>query len=121
MFRLACSLTALVCAVLFLIFLIVPGHYIAGYRVEADASGVFLGRRASPLFLGLALLLWMVRDQFDPVLQRAVCWSMIAVFAGIALTGVAAFVTGVAGQIILLAAVGELVIAGAFFWAMRRS
>ena len=121
MFRLACSLTALVCAVLFLVFLVVPGQYIAGYGVLADTSGVFLGRRVSPMFLGLGIMLWMVRDQFDPVVQRAVCWSMIAVFAGIALTGLWAFASGLAGQTILLAAAGELVIAGAFFWAINRS
>ena len=120
MFRLVCSLTAVICAVLFVIFALFPGQYTAGYGVAADGGGIFLGRRASPLFLGLAILLWMLRDQLDPVVQRAVSWSMIAVFAGIALTGLIAFASGVAGQTILVATLGEVVVAAAFFIAMRR-
>lgn len=121
MFRLVCSLSAVVCLVLFVIFLIFPGSYMAGYGVAADNGGEFLGRRASPLFLGLAIVLWMLRDHLDATVQKAVCWSMITAFTGVALTGASSFATGVASQTILLASVGELVIAGAFFLALRRA
>lgn len=120
MFRLACSLSAVVCLILFAIFLAMPGSYLSGYDVAADAGGTFLGRRASPLFLGFGIMLWMLRDQLDAAVQRAVCWSMIATFVGVAMTGTFAFVTGVASQTILVAAVGELAIAAAFFVALRR-
>ena len=56
MFTLLCIATAVLCAVLFAVFLIAPGAYMALYSVTADASAVFIGRRASPLFLGLAVV-----------------------------------------------------------------
>ena len=121
MYKTACTLTALVCLVLFIIFVTIPGSYTAGYGVPADAGGAFLGRRASPMLLGLAILLWMLRDQSDVGVQRAVALAMAVSFAGIALTGVYAFMTGVASQTIVIAALGELVIAGAFLVIMRRA
>jgi hypothetical protein len=120
MFRMVCSLTAVIAMALFGLLLILPGHYTAGYGVTADVGGMFMGRRASPLFLGLAILLWMVRDEVEPNIQRAVSLSMIGLFAGVACTGIWSFASGLGNTNILLAALGEYIIALAFFIAMRR-
>jgi hypothetical protein len=62
MFALLCIATAVLCAVLFAVFLIAPGLYVGLYGAPADAGATFLGRRASPLFLGLAVFFWVLRD-----------------------------------------------------------
>ena len=115
MFRMVCSLTAVVALALFGLLLILPGHYTAGYGVAADVGGIFMGRRASPMFLGLAILLWMVRDEVEPNIQRAISLSMIALFAGIAFTGIWSFASGLGNMANLLAAFCERLIAIAFF------
>ncbi len=119
MFRFACSVTALVCAVLFVIFLLVPGSYSGTYGVPTNASAEFVTRRASGLFLGLAVLLWMGRDAPDSPLRRAVCYGVFAIFAGIAATGCYEYARGFANGVILIAALGELVLAGLFLRAAR--
>lgn len=120
-FRLASTLTAIVCFILFALFLIVPGTYTATYGVEAGTGGVFFGRRLSPMVLGLALMLWMLRGTRDLAVQRAVAVTMIVIFAGVAATGVFEFVTGFASTAILVAALGELIIAGVFARTLRQT
>ena len=120
MYKVACSLTAFVCLVLFVIFLVAPAAYTAGYGVVAGEGGIFFGRRLSPMLLGLAIILWMLRDHADVAVQWAVAITMSVTFAGVAGTGVCAYMTGVAGQTILLAAVGELAIAAAFLVTLIR-
>lgn len=121
MYRLACRITAVLFVILFGVFLLAPGVYMALYGVPADAGGMFLGQRASPMFLGLALLLWLLRDQTVASVQKAVALAMITIFAGIAATGIWDFATGIANATILLAAAGELVVAGAFVIVLRQA
>jgi hypothetical protein len=45
----------------------------------------------------------MVRDEVEPNIQRAISLSMIALFAGIAFTGVWSFASGLGNMAILLA------------------
>lgn len=71
------------------------------------------------MFLGLAILLWMVRDEVEPNIQRAISLSMIALFAGSAFTGIWSFASGLGNMAILLAALCECLIAFAFFITMR--
>ena len=118
-FRIVCSLTAVVCIVLFGIFLAAPGFYVAVYGVRADASGMFLGNRAAPVFLGLAALCWLLRRQTEPEVQAAVSLSMILIFGGIKITGIWAYFQDVATASILVAAAGECAIAFAFGQTLR--
>lgn len=62
MFRRISVLTALICAVLFALLLLSPASYVATYGVVADAGGMFMVRRASPMFLGFAVMLWLARE-----------------------------------------------------------
>jgi hypothetical protein len=117
-FQFVCRFTAVVGMILFVFLAIAPGAYTATYGVAADVGGIFLGRRASPLFLGLAMVAWLLSDQKDADVQRAVCLSMTFTFVGVAITGLLAFMAGTTSALILGAGVGELLIAAAF-WYVR--
>jgi hypothetical protein len=120
MFRLISISTAAICFVLFGLFLIAPGFYTEVYGVAADRGGDFLGRRASPMFLGLAVILWLNRNA-PPTLQRqSISYGIATVFAGIAFTGLFEFGRGNASFNIVIAAIGEMLIAFAFLVAARR-
>ena len=117
-FRTTCRLTAVVCLVLFGIFIAAPGAYIAGYGAPPDPGGAFLGNRVAPMFLGLAVLCWHLREHTERQVRTALGLTMIITFAGIAVTGVWAFIQGTASAAILAAAAGEIVIAIAFAQAI---
>ena len=119
MFRFAAIFTAAVSAVLFGIFLVFPDSYPGTYGVATNPAAEFVTRRASGMFLGLAVLLWMGRNAPDSPLRRAVCYGLFATFAGIAATGSYEYARGFASVAILVAACGELVIAGLFLRAAR--
>ena len=117
MFGLLCIGTTLLCVALFGVFIVSPGLYSSLYGVAGDAGGVFLGRRAAPLFLGLAIFFWALRDVRPGPLQDATAWAAAATFAGIAVTGIWAFANGTASMAILVAAGIEAAIALAFLLA----
>ena len=73
MFRSISVLTALICAVLFTLLLLSPASYIATYGVSADAGSMFMVRRASPMFLGFAVMLWLARDTGPSLIRNALC------------------------------------------------
>lgn len=113
-FRLVCRVSALVCLVLFGIFVIAPDAYVASYGAPADAGVVFLGNRTAPMFLGLATVCWLLQDQTEPEVRTALSLAMIVTYGGIATTGIWAYLQGDATSTILLAAGGELALAVAF-------
>ena len=117
MFGLLCIGTALLCVALFGVFIVSPGLYAGLYGVAEDAGGLFLGRRAAPLFLGLAVFFSALRDVGPGPLQDATAWAAVAMFAGIAVTGIWAFANGTASVAILVAAGIEAAIALAFLLA----
>lgn len=119
-FRLAATLTAIVCAILFPVLLLAANGYMATYGVDSNASAAFMSRRAAPVLLGLAVILWMARDAAPTPERRAISVGVILCFAGIAATGIYEFATGFAGWTILVAAAGELVIAAVFLSFLRR-
>lgn len=118
--RILCILTAIFCLALFLLLLTSGGFYARTYGVTADLGAVFISRRASPMFLGLAVVLWMARDLPQGTARDAICIGMAVTWAGIAVTGLYDYATGVARFPIALAAVAETGLALAFL-AVRRS
>lgn len=119
MFRVVCSLSTIVCLILFVLLLVSPATYVDAYGVAPDAGAEFMVRRASPMFAGLAVLLWLSRNAGPSQLRSAIGISIAISFAGIALTGIVAFVTGAANGAILVAAGGEFLIAALFLVAIR--
>lgn len=120
MFKLASILTALLCAALFPLLLISPADYVQTYGLLADAGADFLGRRASPMFLGLAVLLWLARDAPPSPLRRAISLGLAATWAGIAVTGLYEYGRGTADVLIVGAAAVEMVLAFLFLAAAKR-
>lgn len=119
-FRIACLVTMIVCLAVFAILLVAPLSYVGGYGASADAGADFMGRRAAPIFLGLALVTGLLRGSIDLTVQWAVSWAVIVAFLGTALTGIYAYAQGDAAQPILIAAFGEILIAGIFAVSLRR-
>lgn len=118
-FRLAASLTALICAILVPILLLEPASYMGTYGVQSTDAADFMSRRAAPTLLGFAVLLWLARDADPSPIRRAISAGVIVCFAGIAATGIYEFATGTASWAILVAAAGELVIAAVFLSFLR--
>ena len=117
MFGLLCAATAALCLALFAVFVIAPGAYTQLYGVAADAGGLFLGRRAAPLFLGLAVFFWALRGTGPGPLQDATAWAAAVTFIGIAVTGIWAWLGGTASFAVLVAAALEVTIGLAFLLA----
>ena len=117
MFGLLCAATSALCVILFAVFVIAPGAYAQLYGVAADTGGLFLGRRAAPLFLGLAAFFWALRGVEAGPLRDATAWAAALTFIGIAVTGVWAWLDGTASFAILVAAGLETAIGFAFLLA----
>lgn len=110
--------TAVLCLALFVVFVVNPGAYSQMYGVAADTGGTFLGRRAAPLFLGLAVFVFALRGADPGPLRDASVLAVAVTFAGIAVTGIAAYLTGPASFAVLVAAGLELGIAA--LWILAR-
>ncbi|MFT5066300.1 MAG: hypothetical protein ACJAXK_001334 [Yoonia sp.] len=119
MFRTVSILTVIVCAVLFALLLLSPESYVGTYGVTDDAGAVFMVRRAAPMFLGFAVMLWFARDAGQSRVRDALCWGIAVAFTGVALTGMFEYMRGVANAVILAAATGELLIAALFLRATK--
>lgn len=119
-FAQVCTITAGICVVIFAILLVGPAAYASMYGAAPDAGAAFMGRRASPVFLGLAVLCWALRNSADMQVRGAIAATMTVAFVGIALTGIWAAVEGTASNLILLAVVGEIAIACGFWICLRR-
>ncbi|MCF7700786.1 hypothetical protein [Loktanella sp. M215] len=117
MFAVLCVATSVLCVALFAVFLVSPGHYIALYGVAPDAGAAFLGRRAAPLFLGLAVFFWVLRGTGPGPLRDGTVWAAALTFGGIAVTGIWTYASGSASRAILVAAGLELAIALTFVMA----
>ncbi len=119
-FQLVAVLTALAFVALFVILLVNSAGYIGTYGLAPDAGADFMARRAAPMFIGLAVLLWWLRDLPAGTARDGVCFGMAALWCGIAVTGLYEFVRGQAGFAIVIAAAAELLAAAAFLWVRKR-
>lgn len=118
-FKLACLATALVCAALFLLLLFSANTYIQLYGVSGHDSADFLGRRAAPVFLGIAVMSWMLREAGPSAARSAVCYGLGLAFIGIAITGLFEYGRGVASWTIGVAALSEILLGALFLIAAR--
>ncbi|WP_377505105.1 hypothetical protein [Octadecabacter sp. R77987] len=119
-FALVARSVAAICAVLFVILLVFPAAYAPTYGVGADADVQFITRRAAPMFIAPAVILWLAAGAPDSPLRRAVALGFALTFVGIAVTGVAAFLEGSASAAIVIAALGECLMATAL-WITRKN
>lgn len=120
MFRLATTIAAVLCAGLFAFLLVAPGPFADLYGASADAGAAFMGRRTAPVFLGLSVMFWTLRDASAFAFRPQLALGMATVFGGVALTGVWAWFDGSAGLIVLPSAVAEGALSALFVAASRR-
>lgn len=120
MFRVVALMATVIFVILFALLAFAPATYVGTYGVQGDAGAIFMARRASPMFLGLALLTWNMRDAPNSDLRSAMCWALAVLFAGIAVTGVYEYLRATAAPTILIAACGEAIMAGLFVAARYR-
>lgn len=119
-YELTARFIALVCFILCALLLVLPWAYTPTYGVPADTDVQFMTRRAAPLFLVPAGVLWVVATEpHSPLRDRLTLWVMAA-FMGTAATGLVAFAQGVASWTILVAAVLECAMA-AVLWVTRKN
>ncbi len=111
-FRVFAVLVAIICVVLFVLLLLFPLTYVGTYGGATGDGSAFMARRASPLFLSIAVPLVLMRGAGPSPVRSAFCWGIAISFIGVALTGLFEFTQGRANTNILIAAVGELLIAG---------
>ena len=114
-FQLCARLAVIVCTVLFVIFLFAPQAYSPLYGVDTNQGAQFMTRRAAPMFLAPMIILWAASSAPHSRLRDAVALGFSVMFAGVCVTGVLAWMQGVAAPMILLAAAGEAVIAALLF------
>lgn len=119
MFRIAAVITSVIFVALCVILLVAGRAYVTTYGVAPSEGATFLARRAAPLFAGLAVMLWLLRDLPVGTARDGLCYGLAVIWFGIAATGVYEFSTGQAGPAILIAAAAE-VIGGLVFLVLRR-
>lgn len=119
-FLLTARLIAVVCAVLFVILCFVPQAYAPTYGVTADEGVQFLTRRAAPMFIAPAIILWIAAAAPRTPLRDGIAGAVALMFIVIAVTGVSSWAQGTATASILVAAVLECLIAAAL-WFTRKN
>lgn len=119
-FRNVALILAVVFMLLFIVFVVLPGNYLAVYGVPANAASEFTARRAAPVFLGLAVMIYLIRDAGPGPVRDAVCTGLAIVFAGIAFMGLFEYGRGYASFNIVVAACAEMTAAAVLLLARRR-
>ncbi|ATC99665.1 MULTISPECIES: hypothetical protein [Pseudoalteromonas] len=121
-FRLLSGITALIAALLSVALMGIPELLFYLFNIEASDATYFMGRRASILFLGLALVSWQIRNISDNTAQLGVSLSFMVIMFGLAILGSIEFTLGNAGVGIFLAIITELTL-GLFYlkiWREKR-
>lgn len=119
-FALVARGVAVVCAVLFVILCFFPASYAPTYGVAADEAAQFITRRASPMFIAVAVVLWAAASAQRSALRDAIAGGVAVTFVAIAATGILAWGQGVASAAILVAAALECAMAAAL-WLTRKN
>lgn len=120
MFRIVAIVTAVACLGLFAVLFGNGASYVATFAIQPDQGAGFVARRAAPVFAGLAVILWVLRDLPVGTARDGICLGMVVLWLGIAATGVYEYTSGQAGGAILIASAVELLAALAFWVARRR-
>ena len=119
-FALAARIVSVVCTVLFVILCFFPASYAPTYGVAAHEAAQFTTRRAAPMFIGVAVVLWAAASAPRSPLRDAIAGGVAVMWLAIAATGVVAWGQGVATPAILVAAVLESTLAAAL-WFTRKN
>jgi hypothetical protein len=114
-FRPVAMIASAFCLALSVLWFADVSAYTALYGIELGEGGNQLGRRASPILLGLGVLLYLARDEAPSPLRRTVCLGAVLIFAGVGVTGLIAYQSGAASFAILVAALTEFAVAAVMY------
>ncbi|MEL7213269.1 MAG: hypothetical protein AAGK92_11440 [Pseudomonadota bacterium] len=112
-YRLAIALNGLLFAGLFIVLCFAPTVYLTGYGITTEDSAQFITRRASPMFLGLAYMMWAIRNLEPSPARRVLTDGTALLLLGIAATGLYSLTTGAVGPEILVGVAVEIPFAAA--------
>lgn len=118
-FKLVARVIAAVFAVLFVVLCFFPASYAPTYGVAANEGVQFLTRRASPMFIGPAIILWIAASADRSPLRDGIVLGFALMCIGIAATGLVAWAQGIAAPLILAAAAAECGMVAALWLAWK--
>ena len=104
-----------VCITLALILLTYPDAIYWLFGIEGNDVADFISRRAVMFLIGFAVMCYASRDAEPSTGRRAIVLGMLMAMVGLAVLGIVEFARGFAGIGILVAVVGELVLAAGYF------
>ncbi len=96
-FRNLSILSTALAAALFLTLLFVPGLVFWLFQIATSESATFLSRRAAVLFLGFAILMWLIRNAENSPARRAICIGWGTTMTALAILGTLEFLRGFVG------------------------
>ncbi|MEJ2410884.1 MAG: hypothetical protein P8Y48_16670 [Novosphingobium sp.] len=86
------------------------------WGIEVTAGALILFRRLGVAYLALGLIFFLARNAAPSDFRSAACLVMAGAVAALGALGLFEYLARQAGRGILLAAVGEWVLAAAFIW-----
>ncbi len=113
-FRLTTTLAAIVCAMLSLTLLVVPGLIFWLFQLDANVATEVMARRAGVLFFGLTILTYGLRDLPEGKPRQTVALGIGATMFLLAILGLIEFVMGRIGPGVFLAIAAELAFTALF-------
>jgi hypothetical protein len=111
---------ALIAMALFLTFAFVPVIPFTMLGVAMTTEGLLMARRMAALFLGIALILWLLREEADGAGRRKVCLALSASMAALATFGFLDWLGGRNGPGVFIAITVEVYFAFALGRLSRR-
>jgi hypothetical protein len=112
---------ACLCIALFTMLMLCPSVLQWLFGIEGNATADFIGRRAAVLFLGLAAITYLGRNDANTAARQSIATSLFLTMAGLACLGTIELLRDAAGIGILVAVLGEVLFAALYFPFMRKN
>ncbi len=116
-FKALSMITAGLSALLFLSLLLAPEVLFFIFQLSENEPAFIMARRASMLFLGLAVLSWSARASVHSETRQAICLGLSSMMLGLAVLGVFEFMRNAVGEGIFLAVAVEVIL-GVAYWRL---
>jgi len=117
-FTIAAVATSIAGLILGLGWLFAGGLWFKRLGLESSASGLVIGRRLGAVYLGIAMMLFLVRSAPASEFRSSVCMAMIFALGLLALLGLIEFHAKRAGPGILLSVTLEVLLAAGFAYSL---
>jgi len=113
-FRALAGMSATLCLLLSAVWMLAPEFVLALWRIDAPEPALIVARRGAALFLGLGVMLFLVRDARKSPERDAISAGMAIACATLAALGFYEWLLQRAGAGVWLAIVTELALVAAF-------